>query len=132
MNEDLVLHHVAIHDKGAFGVLLYKNMPFAVSLERTFGDDEQSFYTVIPPGRFLCTKTVYHKYGYETFEIHIPGHTRILFHKLNTEDQSLGCIGIGEEFGELNGQPAILQSGKGFKEFMVKFGDRDSFYLTVN
>lgn len=129
------LLHIAIIESGAFGVLLWRDLsgdfiPIAVTLERTYGNGiTQS--VKIPLGIHLCTRTVYIKGGYETFEIHIEGRFRILFHKLNVETESEGCVGIGEQFGFLNGSPAILQSGAGFTEFMGKMKGIDEFYLQV-
>jgi hypothetical protein len=129
------LKRVSVIDAGAFGVLIIDGVPIAVTLEHTYTAEENPEGVVkIPKGKHLCVKTDYHKGGYKTFDVLIPGHSRILFHKGNIEKDVDGCIAVGEEFGRLNGEPAILQSGngKGFDEFMSIVGHLESFYLTVS
>ncbi len=55
----------------------------------------------------------------------------ILFHKGNLDDDTRGCILIGEQFEKLNGEPAILRSGKGFSEFMYLNNNKDEFDLII-
>ncbi len=125
----ITLKRVAVHKEGAFGVLLMDSIPFCVTLEHTY--DQAQKVVKIPPGKYRCTRSRYHKGGYDTFEIHVPGHSRILFHKGNIEDHSDGCVLLGEQFGVMNGRPAILQSGAAFSEFMAKTQGVDSFELQV-
>lgn len=133
----LKIKRVSIIDPGAFGVLLDENsVPFAVTLEHTYGVNiKGEQHLKIDPGTYQCTRTHYHEGNYTTFEIHVPGHSRILFHKANVEDDLDGCVGVAEEFGVLDGKPAILQSGthpdKGFNEFMKKVEGLDWFDLVV-
>jgi len=124
------LVRVAVLPPGAFGVLLYGPTPFAVTLERTYTVDS-SDTVKIPPGRYECKRTVYIKHGYQTYEVFVPGHSRILLHKGNVEEDSEGCILVAESYGELRGQPAILDSRGGFSEFMSLAGGRDRFILAV-
>jgi len=121
------LKTVVIREDGCFGVLLHDGRPFAVTLERTFED----LKTVIRAGKYDCVRSFYHKGGYETFEIIVPGHSRVLFHKLNLETESEACVGIGESFGQLHGLTAILDSRGGFSEFMVLTADVKAFVLEV-
>lgn len=133
---------VSIIEQGAFGVLLIDNIPIAVTLWRTFEKLEQTepkipmpqvmpYRMVINPGKYLCKRDWYNKGRYATFEIQVEGHERVLFHLLNTEQESEGCVGIGEEFGNLGGNIAILRSGAGFTEFMNSMKGIDEFELEV-
>jgi len=124
---NVTLKRISIIESGAFGVLLIDDVPIAVTLERTY----ENLSVKIPAGIHICKRTTYHKGGYETFEIEVQGHSRILFHKANTEIDLDGCVGIGEQFGELHGKPAILQSGAGFTEFMQKLKGKNWFFLDV-
>jgi hypothetical protein len=126
----LTIKRVSIIDPGAFGVMLLDDVPFAVTLERTYDLDAREVVK-IPPGIYRCTKTTYYKGDYPTYEIHVPGHSRILFHKANVETQLEGCIAIGEEFGVLYNKPAVLRSGRGFDEFMQKMSHLEYFDLTI-
>lgn len=110
----LEIKTVGLTNDGCFSVLLWDQRPFAVSVERTFDDGQP----VIRAGTWDCRRDFYHKGGYETFQIIIPDHDRVLFHKGNTEDDSFACVCVAEKFGTLNGKPAVLESNEGFAEFM--------------
>jgi hypothetical protein len=133
------LTYVAIVEAGAFGVLAFGGVPFAVTLARTYPERPAPCCYVaasgqavkLPPGRYRCTRTVYHKYGYATFEIHIPGHERVLFHVGNLEDDSDGCVLVGERFDDFNPAPGIGESRAGFKQFMIRAADLQAFTLEV-
>jgi hypothetical protein len=129
----LELKTVAIREDGCFSVLLWEGRPFAVSVERTFEPGEASHgkQIVIPNGVHRCTATQYQKGGYATYEIHVPGHSRVLFHRGNHETDSLGCVIVGESFGVLNGQTAVLDSKGGFNELITLTGGGPEFYMEV-
>lgn len=110
----LEIKTVAVLDDGCFSVLLWDGRPFAVSVERTFADG----LPIIQRGVYDCRRDFYHKGGYETFELIIPEHDRVLFHRGNTEDNSLACVCVAEKFGALNGKVAVLESQEGFAELM--------------
>lgn len=123
----MTLATVAIIDEGCFSAMLWNGVPFAVGLERTF----EGSRVVIPGRRTTCTRSKYHKGGYETFEIAVAGHNRVLFHKGNVEENSEACVLVGESFEPFNGKPGIAQSGKGFEEFMKLTAGLQSFELEV-
>lgn len=110
----LQLKTVAVREDGCYSVLLWDGRPFAVSVERTF----EELRTVLKNGVYRCVRDRYHKGGYETFEIIVEGHNRVLFHRGNKETDSLGCVIVAESFGELAGLTAVIDSMKGFTEFM--------------
>jgi len=118
---------VAVREDGCFGVLCWDGRPFAVTCERTFDDGEP----VIRAGRWRCSKTWFNRGGYATWEIYVPGHSRVLFHRGNTEKDSEGCVLVGEEFGVLNGKTAVLSSAKGFFELMYLTTGATEFYMEV-
>lgn len=127
------LKRTAIHEFGAFGVLSKNNIPFAVTLERTFEEDDSGNYrVVVPTGRVTCKASRYHKGGYATFELQIEGHSRVLFHKGNKEEHSRGCILVAESFHKFGNQPGIANSAGGFKEFMMLAGEYPAFVLEVS
>ena len=122
----LELHTVARRDDGCFSVLLWDGRPFAVSVEHTYGE-----WPKLLSGEFWCLRDVYHKGGYETFEIQLPGHDRVLFHKGNTEGDSAGCVVVGESFGVLKEVTAVQDSKGGFEEFMLLAKGLNSFKMKV-
>lgn len=128
MNEPrLQLSTVAVRDDGAFSALLWDGRPFAVSVERTFDDGEP----VIRDGVFDCVRSFFQHGGYETFEIIVPGHTRVLFHKGNTEDDSLACVCVAESFSTVDGKTAVIDSKHGFEEFMTLTAGLKAFQMRV-
>lgn len=129
----LMVKTVAVRNDGCFSCLLWMGRPFAVSVERTFspGEAEHGKHIVIPNGIFVCNRSFYHKGGYPTFEIDVPGHTRVLFHKGNLEDHSEACVIVAESFGMLSGKTAVLDSAGGFNEFMSLTKDYESFQMEV-
>jgi len=121
------LKRVAILNDGAFGVLLHNGVPFAVTLERTYEGNT----TKIGNGFHECSRSRYHKGGYDTYEIEVPGHSRILFHKGNTELHSDGCILVAESYAVMGDKPGIAFSAEGFNEFMKRAADAKAFTLEV-
>ncbi len=126
MSALITVKRVAKLDEGVFGAILHLGVPFAVTLEHSFLDNQP----IIPAGVYTCVATQYHRGGYPTFEITgVDGHSRLLFHKANWETDLEGCVGIGEGFAMLDGHLAIAQSGQGFGEFMQKVGHLPSFQV---
>lgn len=122
------LVRIAVQEQGAFGVLLKDGYPFAVTIEHTYEQKELK----IPEGETVCRRSVYHRGDYETYEIEVAGHSRILFHRGNWESDLDGCVAVGRSFGSLNGHKAILDSRGGFKEFMRVTNDEAAFDLRVS
>jgi hypothetical protein len=123
------LKRVAKIASGAFGVLLHNGIPFAVTLERTYDPGNT---VKIGNGFHECHRSRYNKGGYDTFEITVPGHSRILFHKGNTELHSEGCVLVAESFATFGDKPGVAMSAEGFNEFMKRVGEVDSFTLEVS
>lgn len=123
----LQMKTVAIRDDGAFSVLLWDGQPFAVSVERTFEDGRP----IIRSGLYLCKRDRFHRGGYDTYQIDVPGHDRVLFHRGNTEADSMGCVIVAESFGILRGRAAVLESRSGFDELMGLARRYNEFFMEV-
>lgn len=124
-----------IRPAGAFGMLMFQWQPFGVSLERTF-DDAGGQRVVVPDGYSLCKSDFYHAGGYKTYEIQVPGHDRVLFHKGNKEVDSKACVLAGESFADFDPKPGIQDAGiadskGGFAEFMQLAAGIAEFQLFV-
>lgn len=89
------LARLARNPEGAPGVLLLNGWPVILTLEHTYDPNNS---VKIPPGRWQCKRSYYWKGKYETFEIIVPGHSRLLFHAGNVEDDADGCILTGFKF----------------------------------
>lgn len=124
-----------IRPDGAFGTLAWNGLPFAVTLERTYpGERPNTQMVKLPEGFYKCTRSWFHKGGYETFLITselIKPERRILIHRGNNEEESEGCILIGENFHNTNGKASIAQSGVAFGELMQLVGKASSFDLFI-
>ena len=123
------LKRVSIINHGAFGVLLQNGVPFAVTLERTYDPGNT---VKIGNGFHECYRSRYNRGNYDTFEITVPGHERILFHKGNVELHSEGCILVAKAFDDFGDKPGISMSAEGFSRFMKRAADVDSFTLEVS
>jgi hypothetical protein len=142
----LQLKTVAILDAGLFSCMLWDGIPFGATAERTFGpgEAEHGKRYVIGNGVFRCVRSFYHSGGYETFEILVEGHDRVLFHKGNLEVHSRACVICGESFGGYNAAtksyshriakgeiPAVLSSGDAFGELMAHAEGLKEFDMEV-
>lgn len=64
----------------------------------------------IPPGTYQCIPHNSPDHP-NTWEVTgVPNRAAILIHNGNTAKDTEGCVLVGENFGELNGLPAILNS----------------------
>jgi hypothetical protein len=126
----MILKRIAETEDGTFGVLITDGAPFALTLERQWLNNERG-KSCIPRGQYACERAMSPTFG-ETFEVvDVPGRSHILFHKGNLDDDSHGCILVGEMFGVLHGDNGILASAQGYDEFMGKLEGIDSFLLVV-
>ncbi len=83
----------------------------------------------IPVGMWPVQRRFYHKGGYWTWEILVPGHTLLLFHKGNMELHSEGCVLVAERFEDFRRPdgsltPGIADSAAGLADLMSKAGGR--------
>lgn len=140
----IILKRIGSGKDGMSGVLVhniqtsvdrFEHRPFCVSVERDYEDPK---YKPIKPGDFLAKR--YHSEKYpDTFEIvDLPGasilvgRSKILFHWGNTEEDSMGCVILGEQFEYLNKKFAVLQSKKAFQEFMEITKGLESFNFRIS
>lgn len=126
----MFVHHIARHPTGMYGVWMNaEQLPCGVTLQP---DD-----LFLLPGIYNCHKDYYHEGKYETFEIEVKGHTRVLFHKGNWKKNSKLCILIAEKYEpildsvERKVVPGIAQSEEGFTEFWHFYQKYQNFQLVV-
>jgi hypothetical protein len=84
----------------------------------------------IPAGTYTCKPFSGAKYKNVYQVMDVPGRSAILLHHGNTEADTLGCILLGNRVGEINGQPAVLDSKNCFKRFRELIGASE-FTLVV-
>ena len=128
--QTLIIKRVATGHNGTFGTIEHRDIPFALTLERQWLNN-RSNVSCIPEGNYKCKRVQSPKFG-NTFEVtNVPHRTHILFHKGNLDDDSHGCILLGEQFEPLNGSPGILSSKKAFAEFTKLLASEDQFNLVI-
>lgn len=140
---NLVLRRFANTEDGVFGKLYLPGLATMYTVEEDWRDNQRRV-SCIPAGVYELVRTVYHKHGYETFEItRVDGRSRCLIHPANTEEDVEGCVGLGLRMGELAvndedlpGHPrmikrAVLDSQAAFKRFMLYMTGINSAVLTV-
>lgn len=116
--------------RGTLGILIISDLAFCVTLELPDQLNRRNISN-IPTGQYLCKKIVSPKFG-ETFEIlNVPNRSNILFHAGNVIEDTKGCIIIGQHFGKLYGDRAVLNSGSTFKKFMNGCKNISKFSLTI-
>lgn len=107
--------------------------------------DNKPQISSIPAGAYRCERTVFHKTGEPTFEVmHVPNRDRILIHSGNTEEDTMGCILLGTDYGALQvrdedaaaGAPArykwaIVNSRAAFAHFQQVLVGVDAFDLQI-
>jgi hypothetical protein len=119
------------HLHPTFGVLLNDDgIPFAVTLERPWLSNMKG-RSCIPEGRYIALRHKSPKFG-ETFLLQdVPGRSEILLHKGNIDDDSHGCILVGEAFNYVRGEDGITSSKEGFDEFMRLNAGKDEIVVTI-
>lgn len=124
------LIRIAYIPDGTFGVLFDEDIPFCLTLEREWKDNEENI-SCIPRGEYLCKRVESPKFG-DTFEVcDVPGRSHILFHRGNIEDDSEGCIVIGEQYHKYKNKISIKASREGFAEFKQRTDDINYFKLEI-
>lgn len=117
-------------DQGTFGVLRIQKEVFCVTLEPPDWLNSQS-RSCIPAQQYLCRRVKSPKFG-ATFQVQdVPYRTAILFHAGNRVQDTEGCIILGQHFGKLTGDRAVLNSGNTFESFMEALEGHDEAHLTI-
>jgi len=115
---------------GTFGILTIQKQAFCVTLELP-DKLNQASASAIPASQYLCRQIVSPRFGRTYQVLDVPDRTQILFHAGNRIRDTRGCVLLGEHFGKLKGDRAILNSGKTFKNFIQAIGKHADLHLTI-
>lgn len=127
----LDLIRVGSSSRGTFGVLRHGQVPFVLTLERPWLDNQQNV-SCIPKGRYRCRRIRSPKFG-STYEIcDVPNRTHVLFHSGNTIEDTEGCILVGEEFSGTWDAPMLVSSKRGFLELLKYLDGVPEFDLVIH
>ena len=118
------------------GELFHDGLRIAYTLEPGWADLDAP---KVPSGFYHCVRHGSRKFGQTwAFEgetvthwatIGIP-RSAVLFHRGNVDEETEGCVLVGLKRGELNGEPAVLQSREAMAALRDLIGDHE-FYLTI-
>ena len=130
---DLILTNTDFNADGIFGTLTDSNGSIiAYTLQHAYEQPDSTYAPKLYNGTFICQRGEHRLEGmdhdFTTFEITgVEGHTDILFHSGNYNDDSAGCVLLGSErFGNM-----VTNSRNTFNNFMNLQDGIDQFTLTV-
>ena len=125
------------HRYGTFGILKINKEIFCCTLEPR-DEENQSNISSIPVQQYICElkptnlSSIKNLGITSTYEVmNVSGRSAIKFHPGNTDSNTQGCILLGEKFGLLKGDRAVLNSGNTFLRFIAILSDFERFHLTI-
>ena len=116
---------------GTFGCLVFNGQPICVTLEPYHRDNKQGV-SCIPAGCYTLERYDSPKFGDTWIIDDVQGRSYVLFHWGNLDDHTQGCVLLGESFGTLGGEWAILSSKQAFSEFMALSKGYDRMSLVIS
>jgi len=136
---DVKLVRLDYFPDGIFGELQdTSGNKLAVTLEHAYdsGQGNGSYLPKIPKGTYKCVRGDHKLHStpqpFKTFEItNVPGHTGVLFHWGNFNEDSDGCILLGTDETHQGKIHMITHSKAAFQRFMDLQKNVDTFTLTV-
>ena len=130
MTPIIELIRLAETEEGTLGVLRLQKEVFCATLELPDLLNASS-RSSIPAQQYICQRIQSPKFG-ETFQVmDVPGRIAILFHAGNTSADTEGCIILGQYWGKLREQRAVLNSGNTFKAFMQELWGYEKAHLPI-
>ena len=123
------LTRIASHPEyGTFGALVIDGQPICNTLEPYHRDNEKNISS-IPAGQYVCKPYSSERYP-NTYEItNIEGRSKVLFHSGNWDDDTMGCILLGESFSTIGSDWVVSDSRGAMGEFMTSV--HGTFQLTI-
>ena len=123
------LTRIASHpDHGTFGALTIDGQPICVTLEPYHNDNERNI-SCIPTGQYICKPYSSERYP-NTYEVTgVANRSHILFHAGNWDDDTNGCILLGESFSTIGNDFTISNSRDALTDFLSMV--HSTFQLTI-
>jgi hypothetical protein len=135
---DLKLKRSSFTENGIFGLLLDQTGAIVCfTLEHAYENGDGTWEPKVPEGTYTCLRSMHQlahmNSPFETFEImDVPGHTDILFHCGNTNNDSEGCVLVGALIEQILLTTQLVDSRKAFSKLMELEEGLDSFELTID
>lgn len=135
----LTLRRKQFRSDGIFGKLEDDSLGMSlITLEHAYeNSDHTSYVPKIPEGIYKCVRGKHSLFRspqkFETFEVTgVAGHSGLLFHPGNFNNDSEGCILLGTKIMKMGyGAEMIANSKLAFKEFMEFLHSVDQFSLEI-
>ena len=128
------------HEHGTFSAVKVNKQVICWGLE-PYDYGNIPSHSCVPEGQYVCKRKrsglvsrITSGRIVDTFEAsHVPGRSFIRFHPGNINDDTEGCILLGDTLSKLTDHGrAILNSGETFKQFMAALDEYDQFVLTIS
>lgn len=115
-------------ENGTFGMLTDGSDNLCFTCELPWKANQVQI-SCIPPGVYTCQpySSADHPDVWQVCDV--PNRTAILIHTGNTENDSRGCVIVGDSMGTIDGLPAVLNSVKTME--MLKSRLPETFELTI-
>ena len=113
----LKIVRVTEHDGATFGVMMVGDRPEFVTLEESWRDNER-MVSCIPQGRYTIKLHRSPKFGLCYKVVDVPDRSEILIHVGNTNEDTTGCILLGQRYGNIGDRLGIMGSRLAVSRFM--------------
>lgn len=134
---DVLLERFETSDHGTVGRVFVEGVPFSFCMEPPWRNNQPNI-SCIPVGQYRCVWHKSPKYGWVYLVTNVPGRGFILIHPGNLGGNTLkgfkthtkGCLLLGQRFGWLGRQQAVLVSRPTVRRFF-RLLDKQDFTLTI-
>lgn len=111
------LYRVSSSMAGTFGVLMKDSIPFCLTVELPWRNNERGI-SCIPPGQYRCVPLEHGSFGKSYLLQDVPDRSEIMIHPANLASQLRGCIAPGTSFDKLKNQDGVHGSRKALDELV--------------
>ena len=115
---------------GVFGTWVLDGQPICVTLEPYHRSNTQNI-SCVPSGQYIMKRVDSPKYGNVWEVTNVQGRGNVLCHWGNWDENTQGCVLLGEKYSVLDGRWAISESKNAFNEFMELTKNETELLLTI-
>lgn len=106
----MIINRNTSSEQGTFGTLTDDNGIFICYTVELPWADNHTQLSCIPDGVYLVEQYQSPKHGQVWQIMDVPNRSNIEIHAANVASELLGCIGVGDSLGSIEGFPAVLNS----------------------
>ena len=126
----LTLSRAISNDKGTVGLLSHEGVPFLVTLELPYKDNQRDI-SCIPAGGYTCEWHNSFKFGECYRLLDVKDRNEILIHAGNETKDTHGCILVGRGFGIIQVPSVYLAESKLGLEKLYSLTNKEHFRLII-